>query len=243
MNRAPGIESGVRIYCIGDIHGRADLLSQLHSKIEKDATAFQGRIILVYLGDYIDRGEHSNEVINILLESTPADYQTEFLMGNHEQVMLAFLQDPKANRAWLSFGGLATLYSYGVELERNYFAVDVEKTANDLFEKLPQDHLAFITSCKESFSCGDYYFVHAGIRPGVGLDLQSIDDKLWIRQEFIDCQDEHELVVVHGHTISEEIEFLPNRIGLDTGAFHTGVLSCLVLEGLEQRLLQTGKDE
>jgi serine/threonine protein phosphatase 1 len=238
----PWLPEGNRLYCIGDIHGRLDLLGQLQQRIRADAAAFTGVLTLVYLGDYIDRGPHSRGVIDCLLEQPLTGFETVHLLGNHEQVLLDFLRHPRAVASWLIYGGLATLQSYGVRVGWEPDDRELDQLRDDLESRLPAGHLAFLQSLPLSYVAGNYCFVHAGIRPGVPLREQRAEDLLWIREDFTLSTERHEHIVVHGHTISPAVEFQPNRIGIDTGAFHTGVLSCLVLEGTEQRLIQTGSD-
>jgi len=237
----PSIPEGRRLYCIGDIHGRADLLRQLHGRVEADAAGFDGDKRLIYLGDYIDRGEQSKEVIDLLLEQPLPGFETVHILGNHEQTLLDFLQHPRSAASWLSFGGRACLDSYGIKLGPGSVNKGITGIRDEFQRKIPEKHLAFFEGCKVVYCEGGYCFVHAGIRPGVPLGDQRNEDLLWIREDFTGSRQQHEYVVVHGHTISEEVEFRPNRIGIDTGAFYTGVLTCLVLEGVEQRLLQTGE--
>jgi len=236
----PSIPAGQRLFCIGDIHGRLDLLQELHRKVEDDARDYDGHKTLVYLGDYIDRGEHSKEVIDLLLASPLAGFKTVFLMGNHEQTLLDFLLHPRDVASWLTYGGRATLQSYGVAVFREFVSGDIDVLRDEFEAKLPQSHLEFYRSCEMTYVVGAYCFVHAGIRPGIALGEQRDQDLLWIRGDFIDSGVIHEHIVVHGHSITPEVEWLPNRIGIDTGAFQSGVLTCLVLEREEQRLLQTG---
>jgi len=231
------------MYCIGDIHGRADLLLDLQARIEADVRGYTGRRMLLYLGDYIDRGTQSRQVVDQLLERPLEGFETIYLKGNHEQALLDFLRYPEATAAWLDFGGLETLESYGLSLTSQPRAQDLGELARRLAAVLPDAHKAFFESGLLHWRGGDYLFVHAGIRPGVALDAQHEEDLMWIREEFTGSLRDHGVVVVHGHTISAEPEFRFNRIGLDTGAFHTGVLTCLVLEGTDQRLLQTGPGE
>ena len=155
--------------------------------------------------------------------------------------MLNFLEDPVAAAAWLLYGGQVTLTSYGVGLGKPLMMQELELLSEELKEKLPQHHLDFLHACSLSHVEGSYCFVHAGIRPDVPLADQQADDLLWIREEFIHSRVNHEHIIVHGHTISDEVEFLSNRIGIDTGAYQSGLLTALVLEGQEQRLLQTGR--
>jgi serine/threonine protein phosphatase 1 len=236
----PELEGGRRLYCIGDIHGRLDLLRALHGRIVRDAARFDGHKTLVYLGDYIDRGLQSREVIDELLEEPLPDFETVHLLGNHEQTLLDFLQYPEHAVGWLDWGGRETLLSYGVSLPPGFRRPDPVSLRDQLQANLPDTHLAFMQALPLTYIAGDYLFVHAGIRPGIPLQEQRESDLLWIRQEFLEWAEPHEHVVVHGHSISEEVEMRANRIGIDTGAFYTGVLTALVLEGTEQRLLQTG---
>ncbi len=238
----PHVPKNRRLYCIGDIHGRADLLKKLHKKIKADAKTHEGRNTIVYLGDYVDRGEESRQVIDLLLSQPLKGFDSVFLRGNHEKAMLDFIAYPGAAAAWLSFGGRETLNSYGISLASIPSMQHVGELAQKLDEALPDTHREFITrTCKDSWQCGSYYFVHAGIRPGMPLEKQTQEDKLWIRDEFLLSTINHGCIVVHGHSISMAPEILHNRIGIDTGAYHTGILTCLVLQGKEQRLLQTGK--
>ncbi|MFC1797338.1 metallophosphoesterase family protein [Pseudomonadota bacterium] len=239
----PAIPAGRRLYSIGDIHGRLDLLQNLHRMIEDDACDFAGGKVLIYLGDYIDRGEQSKEVIDHLLKSPLPGFETVYLLGNHEQTLLDFLEYPKAAASWLSFGGRACLASYGVEINLKYKYKEISEIRDILKEKLPDNHLDFFHSCKLFHVEGSYCFVHAGIRPQVPLGEQRNEDLLWIRDDFTNSHHIHDHVVVHGHSISQQVQFLPNRIGIDTGAYQTGVLTALVLEGKQQRLLQTGANK
>ena len=236
----PVVPDGQRIYCIGDIHGRVDLLEQLHRDVQRDAASYAGRKSIVYLGDYIDRGRHSREVIELLLHRPLEDFSPVYLLGNHEQAMLDFLHHPRAVASWLTFGGVATLWSYGVAVAADVSRVEFDELRDELEARVPPEHLEFLRQLRLFHLAGNYCFVHAGIRPGIPLQEQSDDDLLWIREDFTESPVIHEHIVVHGHTISPRVEFRPNRIGIDTGAFHTGVLTCLVLEGGGQRLLQTG---
>jgi len=237
----PFVPPGRRIYSIGDIHGRLDLLEELHGMILADAGGFDGEKCVVYLGDYIDRGAQSKQVLELLIEQPLPGFESVCLLGNHEQTMLDFMQHPQAAGAWLTYGGQTTVMSYGAGLGRVGLLQQLDILRDELEVMVPQDHLDFLASCKLKHVEGSYCFVHAGLRPGVPLDEQAKDDLIWIRDEFIRSRARHEYVVVHGHSISEEVEWFPNRIGIDTGAYHSGMLTCLVLEGEEQRLLQTGR--
>ena len=231
---------GARMYCIGDIHGRLDLLEELHARILADAAGFGGERQILYLGDYIDRGAQSKQVVDLLSEKPLKGFEAIFLKGNHEQALLDFLEYPQATASWLTFGGRETLHSYGVTTPLIPTLRDVDVLAAKLDTRLPVAHRAFYQDGLLYWAGGCYYFVHAGIRPGVALDKQHYEDQLWIREEFTASSAEHGAVVVHGHSITPQVEFRPNRIGIDTGAFATGVLTALVLEGTRQRLLQTG---
>jgi len=228
-----------RVYCIGDIHGRADLLRELHDKIRADVAGFEGEKRIVYLGDYIDRGSDSYGVVEALLDQPLAGFKAVHLLGNHEQTMLDFMAFPEAVAAWLSYGGRETLMSYGIELAHHPTLAEMPSLAGQLQDALPAAHLTFYQNLDISWRCGGYYFVHAGIRPGVPLEQQSMEDQIWIREEFLLSGTDHGAVVVHGHTITPKPESEPNRIGIDTGAYYSGVLTCVVLEGSTRRFLQT----
>ncbi len=237
----PFLRPGHRLYCIGDIHGRLDLLEELHEMIRSDSADFGGSKTVVYLGDYIDRGAQSSMVLDLLAAQPLPGFEAVHLMGNHEQVMLDFLSQPMDAVAWLSFGGKSTLLSYGVGLGKPVLPQNANLLRDELEQKLPQKHFDFISNCREFYVQGSYCFVHAGIRPGIPMEDQVAEDLFWIREEFTRSRDCHEHIVVHGHTISPEVVNRPNRIGIDTGAYETGLLTALVLEGRDQRLLQTDK--
>jgi serine/threonine protein phosphatase 1 len=239
--RPASVPKGVRVYAIGDVHGRLDLLTTLLSQVEADAADRGGfNNYLVYLGDYVDRGHWSRQVIDLLLSPPPAGFGAVFLRGNHEQAMLDFLEDSSSGVHWLRFGGLETLASYGVRLAPGANSPEVlERARRDLGAALPAAHLSFLRHTRASLSIGDYFFVHAGVRPGVALERQDPQDLLWIREEFLKSDADFGKLVVHGHTISELPEIRANRIGIDTGAYATGHLTCLVLEGHERRFIGT----
>jgi len=237
----PFLPSGRRLYCIGDIHGRLDLLEELHDMIRADAAGFEGSKGVVYLGDFVDRGAQSRQVLDLLIEQPLAGFDAVHLLGNHEQAMLDFLAHPQSAAAWLTFGGNVTLLSYGVGLGRMQMSRQVEVLRDEFQAKLPPVHLEFLATCRLMHREGNYCFAHAGIRPGIALEEQVAEDLMWIREDFTGSRADHGCIVVHGHSISEEVELLPNRIGIDTGAFYSGLLTALVLEGAGQRLLQTGR--
>jgi serine/threonine protein phosphatase 1 len=236
------VPAGTCVYAVGDIHGRADLLSEMHGLILSDAAASSAvRRVVVYLGDYVDRGLESRQVVDLLLDEPLAGFESIHLKGNHEEFMLVFLEDTGIGPGWLNNGGNATLYSYGVGLgEAPGMAERLEAAQADLSGKLPPRHLRFLESLRLTHEEGDYLFVHAGIRPGIPLESQKEEDMLWIRDAFLDSTRDHGKIVVHGHSITPEPEVLPNRIGIDTGAFSSGTLTCLVLEGSARDFILTG---
>jgi diadenosine tetraphosphatase ApaH/serine/threonine PP2A family protein phosphatase len=233
-----------RLYAIGDIHGRADLLRELHDMIRADAGDQRlYRKMVIYLGDYIDRGDDSPGVIDLLRAETLADagFESKCLIGNHERALLDFLQDPATGPGWVMNGGEATLLSYGVGHPRGTGLDDRWRWIRDrLLEGIPAAHLAFLNTLEQGHIEGGYLFVHAGIRPGVPLEKQTARDMLWIRGDFLDSKADHGVCVVHGHTVSPEPDIRPNRIGIDTGAYYSGRLTCLVLEDTTRRFLHTG---
>jgi serine/threonine protein phosphatase 1 len=235
------VPAGMRVYAIGDIHGRRDLLAALHERILADAAAQPAtRHVVVYLGDYCDRGLETREVIDLLLDAPLPGFEAVHLKGNHEDFMLRFLEDTRVGPGWFANGGGGTLYSYGVRtLPRGSDVERLQSLQRQFNENLPERHLRFLESLARWHVEGDYLFVHAGIRPGVPLERQMDEDILWIRELFLEDESDHGHFVVHGHTITEQPDMRPNRIGIDTGAFATGVLTCLVLEGTERRFLQT----
>lgn len=237
----PSLSANLRLYCIGDIHGRLDLLRQLHDTIRKDAEGFQGRLISVYLGDYIDRGPDSKAVIDCLLSSPLPRFECRFLLGNHEQILLEFLLTRDAPNAalWLTFGGLSTLASYGVSVNGIPHPGQISEIRQTLQQKLPASHLHFLQHLQPCFEIDDYYFVHAGIRPGVKLKHQQLEDQLWIREPFLSHRRYHGKMIIHGHTVTPTPDIQTNRIGIDTGAYSSNHLTCLVLEEEQQRFLST----
>lgn len=241
VDRHYAVPDGSRIYAIGDIHGRADLLARMHEIVRADIAARRpSRAVVVYLGDYVDRGDATREVIDRLLDDPVPEAESVHLLGNHEDFMLTFLKDAAVGELWLKNGGDATLYSYGVGLPPVGNREERHRLMRqDLEQKLPDRHLYFLQSLQLSHVEGDYAFVHAGIRPGRPLADQTADDLLWIRAEFLESRADHGMCVVHGHTISNEVDIQANRIGIDTGAYFSGTLTCLALEGEERSVLQT----
>jgi serine/threonine protein phosphatase 1 len=232
---------GERVYAIGDIHGRSDLLADLIEQIRSDLKWGEvERSTVVFLGDYIDRGSRSNEVLDILAGKPFGSTDTISLIGNHEAVLLQFLQDAEIGRDWVRFGGDMTLASYGVRLRRDDPGIgELLDAQAQLTEAMPAHHLKFLQDLKLSFRAGDYLFVHAGIRPGVPLNQQDGNDLIWIRNSFVESEEDFGCVVVHGHTPDLEIQNRHNRIGVDTGAYFSGKLTAVVLEGDGRRFLTT----
>lgn len=231
-----------RLYAVGDIHGRLDLLERMLALILADAAETpMARLELVFLGDYVDRGFQSRAVIDRLRGHQPPGFTTTFLRGNHEEVMLRFYDgDLGIAMDWLYFGGRETLASYGVTPPPANITPDkLPALQAEFTAKIPVEHVAFLRSTQLHYVCGDYTFVHAGLRPGLGLAQQLREDLLFIRSDFMQSDDDLGTRVVHGHTVVEAPEVRPNRISIDTGAYATGRLTCVVLEGSEHRFLHT----
>jgi len=237
------VPDGMRVYCVGDIHGRDDLLRQMAKRVEADIQTLSfDHAVTVFLGDYVDRGLGSMHVVERLVRG---DWPTSViaLAGNHEDLLTAFLKDQGVIEAWRSLGGLETLHSYGVNVGlamagRNFGAVQAAFAA-----RFPERHRQFLETLTVSTTIGDYFFCHAGVRPGVTLDRQNRDDLLNIRDPFLSSEAEHGKLVVHGHTPSVAPDIRPNRIGIDTAAYATGRLTCLVLEKDQRRFLHVGGND
>jgi diadenosine tetraphosphatase ApaH/serine/threonine PP2A family protein phosphatase len=226
----PRIPEGLRIYAIGDVHGRADLLEQILLRIDAHQTAHPAfRPVEIFLGDYIDRGPASRQVLNCLIARSWTS-ETVFLKGNHETFIQEFLDEPTTISGWRYNGGLETILSYGLVPSANMDLVEQMRLAVAFREALPESHYQFLAGLQSSFACGDYFFVHAGVRPGIPLAKQREEDLLWIRDDFLLCEDNFDKIVVHGHTPVREPDIRPNRINIDTGAYATGQLTCLMLE-------------
>jgi serine/threonine protein phosphatase 1 len=236
------LPEGHLLYAVGDIHGRLDLLEAILDRIEVDARASRHvtRRTLVFLGDYVDRGPDSRGVVDRVIGGLPQGFDTHFLKGNHEAILLNFLDDARSLDNWLLNGGDATMLSYGVDTERlARLGVPSETWRQAFAAALPEAHLRFFKSLKLSVSFGDYLFVHAGVRPGVPLGAQSEADLIWIRAPFLDHAGLFDKIVVHGHTPGKDAVTRPNRIGIDTGAVFTGRLTALRLQGGSREFLQT----
>jgi serine/threonine protein phosphatase 1 len=235
------VPDGLRVYGIGDIHGRLDLLDTLLNRIAEDDHARGSGLEThyIFLGDLIDRGPDSCAVVERLLHFSQSGARARFLMGNHEQVFLRALSgDRSALRFLVRIGGRETLLSYGIG-EEDYRALDFDALAQLAVEKVPATHLEFLGGFEDWIELGDYLFVHAGIRPGVALEEQAQSDLCWIREEFLSHRESFGRIVVHGHSITEDIDIRANRIGIDTGAFASGRLTAIGLEGGERWFLST----
>lgn len=225
------LPDGIRVYAVGDIHGRTDLLKLQLAQIEVDEALYPcPHSIIVFLGDYIDRGPDSRGTIDLLLACAQIR-EVVCLKGNHETFVQRFLDAPDSLSEWRTLGGLETLVSYGLRPSLSRSHGDHEALSEALRAAIPAQHLAFLDSLPTSFSCGDFFFVHAGVRPGFALAKQSENDMLWIRDEFLLHDAPFEKFVVHGHTPVAAPDIRCNRVNVDTGAFATGRLSCVVIEG------------
>jgi serine/threonine protein phosphatase 1 len=226
---------------VGDIHGCLGPLRALHQLIRDDAADHPAsRKLVIYLGDYIDRGMDSRGVVDLLLQQPLTGFEPVYLKGNHEDALLRFLEGEAIGPEWISYGGDATLLSYGVRPPGlGADARESQRARRELAKKLPTEHIDFLRRLALVHTEGDYLFVHAGLRPGIALDRQSAADMLWIRDEFLRTQADFGKMVVHGHSITEAPEMRHNRIGIDTGAFASGHLTCLVLDGASRFFLTT----
>ncbi len=232
------LPEGVRVYAVGDVHGCAAELDRLMGAILRDRDGWSGEAHLVFIGDYVDRGPDSKGVVARLLDP-PEGFEVCYLRGNHDQTLLDFLADPSVYSAWRDFGGRETLLSYGVMPPRFEEPSALAETRDRFRAVLPVRHLEFFESLQFSTKIGGYFFAHAGVRPGIGLDNQSADDLLWIWDEFLTSAMDFGMVIVHGHTPAAQPVRLANRIGIDTGAYATQRLTAAVLEGAECRFLSS----
>ena len=230
---------GYLVHAVGDVHGRDDLLVDLLRQIDADADSRNAeRRVLVFLGDLIDRGPASAQVIERLRTYRPDRTRLVFLSGNHEEVLLRILDgEPGPIPDWLRFGGAECLESYGVDAGR-LKRMSPARALETIRSAIPAEHAAFLRGFDDSFRAGGYLFVHAGIRPGVALAEQSVVDLRWIREPFLSDRLDHGFTVVHGHTIRRAVEDHGNRIGIDTGAYRYGVLTAIGLEGADRWYLQ-----
>lgn len=229
LQAPPRVPDGERVYAIGDVHGRLDLLTRLLAEIEaQEAILPPARTTLVLLGDIIDRGPQSREVVELVMRRR-ASMSAIMLRGNHEDIAVAaWLGDREALEGWLQHGGIQTLESYGVAAS-DIEGADLTEAQRLIHSAIPASVIAWFRNLPTCHRCGDYAFVHAGIRPGIPLARQDDNDMMWIRQEFLDYQRPHGAVIVHGHSVSDSVELRGNRIGVDTGAYLTGRLSAVRL--------------
>lgn len=228
--RKPILPEGIRIYAISDIHGCADLLQQMFTVIDRDLTTIGSRrAIHVFLGDYIDRGPDSNRTIELLIERG-MKHESVFLKGNHETFLLDVLNAPSQLQNWKQYGGLQTLASYGLSPSLNPDPAEQDQLIRQLSQAIPVRQQYFLRSLRARFVCGDYFFVHAGVKPGVALARQQEQDMLWIREEFLESNQNFGKYIVHGHTPVQQPDIRPNRINIDTGAYATGNLTLLALQ-------------
>lgn len=244
---APNIGEGKLVYAIGDIHGRLDLLTVLMETIivhaehlKQQDYALEGTI--VFVGDYIDRGQHSKQVIDYILYDLPDEFDVVYLKGNHEEMLLAYLEDAEKGYVWTLNGGTETLRSYGIlRSAQEPDVMQMENLRKEFIRAMPTQHYQFLRILSPYQVIGDYCFVHAGLRPGVPIDNQEEKDLLWIRQDFLGSDFDFGKVVVHGHTPEKEVQMRSNRIGIDTGAFMTNILTAVALYDDKMEFLQAGQ--
>ena len=234
-DKVPAIPAGRRIYAIGDIHGRDDLFEAMIGAIEEDAAGHPDSMVIL-LGDLVDRGPESAGVL-IRARGWQQRRPVRILAGNHEEMFVESFRRKEVLRHFLRFGGRETLLSYGIQ-PRARGKAELAALQELMAAVVPEDHLEFIRGFEELIVVGDYAFVHAGIAPEVALKAQQPQDLRWIREPFLSYRGAHSHVIVHGHTIYDRAVIRPNRIGIDTGAFHSGRLTALVLEGTERRLIE-----
>lgn len=234
------IPKGRRVYAIGDIHGCDDLFAELIDLIRADnAARSPAQVTLILLGDLVDRGSRSADVVERAIRLQGEFDDMRLLIGNHEECFLAALTgDVRRLRYFMRIGGDATVRSYW-NSEASLTEASLEEVAAQLPSMVPQAHVEFLGSGADMVAIGDYVFVHAGIRPGVPLARQTLEDMRWIREEFLDDARDHGAMIVHGHTIKDDVDECANRIGIDTGAYKSGVLTAIVVEDTERRYLRT----
>ncbi len=238
---APAIPAGQRVYAVGDVHGRLDLFEVLVEAIEADdAQLGSADTTIVLLGDLVDRGPDSAGVIRAA-RNLGARRKVRTLLGNHEEMFLDALESEEVLKHFLRYGGRETVLSYPVDPDA-YHRAELDETLRLMRTAVPQEDIAFLRAFEDQIAIGDYLFVHAGIRPGVPLEQQRVADLRWIREPFLSHRESFGPVVVHGHTIFDEVDFAPNRIGIDTGAYRTGRLTALGLEGTQRWLIEALDD-
>ena len=238
--RAWNAPAGRRLYAIGDIHGRRDLLDELLDKIDTDdATREPANTTLIILGDLPDRGPESRGVIERMMALQASGGDVVFLMGNHEELLIRAWEGERNIAATFNkAGGRATMLSYGVAASE-YDGWMLSELVERVADYVPEDHIRFLRGFREMYRAGDYLFVHAGIMPGIPIEDQTPEDLRWIRRTFIESPVDHGVMVIHGHTITNGVDEQPNRIGIDTGAFGSGVLTAIGIEGSERWFLST----
>lgn len=226
-----GLPSDIVIYAIGDIHGRDDLLKGIHDIIDSDRQRASGdkKSVEIYVGDYVDRGPNSREVVDRLIDRNKL-HNCHFVRGNHEVLFMRYLDGSLPLSAWKKCGGIPTIVSYGITSVSTAGSQSESHIQTQFRAKIPKNHIEFLRSTIPYCVAGDLLFVHAGIRPGVPLERQSEDDLFWIRREFLSSTKDLGHIVVHGHSPVSEVEFKRNRINIDTGAFTSGKLTCLRLD-------------
>lgn len=233
---APRLPAGERAYVVGDIHGESNLFRSLIEAIEADDVARAGaETTIILLGDLIDRGPDSAGVLALAWELA-ARRKVRILCGNHEEMFLAALDDDDVLRSFLQYGGRETILSYPIEI-KDYNALTVPQLRSRMTKIIPDKDIQFIRTFEDIITLGDYVFVHAGVRPGVALDSQKLKDLRWMREPFLSSADRRDYFVIHGHSITSEVDVRPNRIGIDTGAYVTGRLTAIGLEGDEKWVL------
>jgi serine/threonine protein phosphatase 1 len=227
----PKLPDGIRIYAVSDIHGCADQLQDVFAAIDHHlARAGPVRALHVFLGDYIDRGPASRQTIDLLIERGRR-HESIFLKGNHEAFLFEVLQDASRLQTWKEYGGFQTLMSYGLAPPIKPDQAEQSELVRALLQGMPKHHRHFFSNLRTSFFCGDFFFAHAGVRPGVPLRQQREEDLLWIRDEFLQSEEDFGKFIVHGHTPVPKPEIRPNRINIDTGAYATGILTLLTIQG------------
>jgi serine/threonine protein phosphatase 1 len=232
--RRPCAPDGRRIYAIGDIHGERELAERLLAKIRLDMAEHPAPAgaAVIFLGDYIDRGPDSRGVLDLLSDDPIPGCETRFLRGNHEQAMLDFLSDPVAHGIWLDFGGVETLASYGILSSRGRLTPDkLLALAGQLAIALSARHRDFLAGLEPYVVEGDFAFIHAGLRPGIPLAEQKLQDLIWIREPFLQSNEIFEKFIVHGHNIVEQPEILQTHVSVDTGAYSSGKLTAIIISG------------
>src|SRR3954466_7013884 len=225
------VPPGLRVYVVGDVHGRADALRDVFSRIDADKPLWAvRRTVQIFLGDYVDRGPASREVLDLLITRSHSE-ELLLLKGNHEAMFLEFFDNPSLLGHWRQFGGLQTLISYGLKPSLNPTPDEQKELARELAGRISPAQRQSLGAMPLSFSIGDFFFVHAGVRPGIPFKQQKEEDLLWIREDFLLHERDYEKIVVHGHTPVPEADVRSNRINLDVGAYATGRLGCLVVDG------------